>query len=182
LGGTDWSSVSEATNVDEAYDIFWKSYTDLFELNFPKKRSRFNKNIHKRSPFMTAGLLVSRKTKNLLFKLQLENNSEENIQKYKNFKQIYARTLRAAKKLYFKKKLQDNIKNPKKTWDTLNEVLGKEKSKDSIEKIDINGNISNDPSEIANHFNSFFTKIGKNISNSIPPHPKKGRGLHSIWS
>jgi hypothetical protein len=123
LGGTDWSNVSEATNVDEAYDIFWKSYTDLFELNFPKKRSRFNQNIHKRSPFMTAGLLVSRKTKNLLFKLQLENNSEENIQKYKNFKQIYARTLRAAKKLYFKKKLQDNIKNPKKTWDTLNEVL-----------------------------------------------------------
>jgi hypothetical protein len=53
----------------------------------------------------------------------LENISEENIQKYKNFKQIYARTLRAAKKLYLKKKLQDNIKNPKKTWDTLNEVL-----------------------------------------------------------
>jgi hypothetical protein len=98
LGGTDWSRVSEATNVNDAYDIFWKSYTDLFEVNFPKMRTRFNQNIHKHSLFMTAVLLVSRKTKNLLFKLQLENNSDTNIQ-------IFARTLKAVKKLYFKKKL-----------------------------------------------------------------------------
>jgi hypothetical protein len=36
LGGTDWSNVYEATNANDAYDNFWKSYTDLFELNFPK--------------------------------------------------------------------------------------------------------------------------------------------------
>jgi len=74
---------------------------------------------------------------------------------------------------YFQKKLRDNVKNSKKTWETLNEVLGKSKNNATVEKININGQLSTDPTEISNHFNSFFTQIGKNISNSIPPIQKK---------
>ncbi len=63
---------------------------------------------------MTAGLLISRKTKNDLYNAQLSNNSPENVAKYKAYKQNYFKIVRAAKKLYFKNKLQDNSKNPKK--------------------------------------------------------------------
>ncbi len=87
---------------------------ELYELFFPKKKVRFNKNIHKASPVMTAGLLVSRKTKNDLYKIQLSNNLPENVAKYKTYKQNYFKIVRAAKKLYFKNKLQENSKNPKK--------------------------------------------------------------------
>jgi hypothetical protein len=76
---------------------------------------------------MTAGLLISRQTKNDLYKAQLATNTPANTAKYENFKQIYCRTLRAAKKIYFQNKLQANIKNPKKTWEILNEALGKQK-------------------------------------------------------
>jgi hypothetical protein len=63
--------------------------------------------------------------------------------------------------------------NPKKTWETLNEALGKDKKNQTVEKININGTLSNNQSDIANHFNSFFTQIGKNISSSIPPIQKQ---------
>jgi hypothetical protein len=63
---------------------------------------------------MTAGLLVSRRTKNDLYNIQLSNNSPENVAKYKTYKQNYFKIVRAAKKLYFKNKLQENSKNPKK--------------------------------------------------------------------
>jgi hypothetical protein len=49
----------------------------------------------------------------------------------------------------------------------LNEALGKEKSGCSVDKINIDGNISTDKTSIANLFNKFFTKIGSDISNSI---------------
>ncbi len=75
--------------------------------------------------------------------------------------------------MYFQQKLEANVENPKKTWETLNEVMGKEKRSANVDKICINGNISNDPSEMANHFNEFFTQIGKKISNSIPSVQKK---------
>jgi hypothetical protein len=136
---------------------------------FPKKKIRFNSNFHKRSPFMTNGLLISRQNKNKLYKTQLADNSPTNVAKYKAFKQTYFKTLRAAKILYFRQKLRENVKNPKKTWETLNEALGKEKTCSSVNKINIDGNTSTDKTSIANHFNQFFTKIGSDISNSIPP-------------
>ncbi len=82
---------------------------------------------------------------------------------------MYSRVIRAAKKLYFTAKLESNAGNPKKTWETLNEILGKNRKSDSIEKININGIPSSDPSEISNHFNRFFTAVGQQISDSVPP-------------
>jgi hypothetical protein len=49
------------------------------------------------------------------------------------------------------------------------EVQGKSRGSDSVDKILINGAVETDPLKIANEFNSFFTRVGKQISNSIPP-------------
>ncbi len=72
---------------------------------------------------------------------------------------VYSRVMRAAKKLYFTAKLESTAGNPKKTWG-VNEILGKNRKSDSVEKININGSPSSDPSEISNHFNRFFTAVG----------------------
>jgi hypothetical protein len=55
------------------------------------------------------------------------------------------------------------------TWDTINEVQGRAKKSESVDKININGSVETDPLKIATEFNSFFTRVGKQISNSIPP-------------
>jgi hypothetical protein len=60
------------------------------------------------------------------------------------------------------------VGNPKKTWETLNEILGKPKKTESVGQINIDGVPESDPSKIANQFNSFFTSIGKKISNDVP--------------
>jgi hypothetical protein len=82
---------------------------------------------------------------------------------------MYQRVLRAAKKLYFTSKLEQNASNPRKTWETLNEILGKCKKSESIEKICVNGVNIHDPIAIANNFNNFFTAVGQQISDSVPP-------------
>jgi hypothetical protein len=63
LGGSDWGNVLEFDDVNVAYDAFWSTYSDLFQLNFPLKKLRFNKNIHCQKPFMSQGLLKSCVTK-----------------------------------------------------------------------------------------------------------------------
>ncbi len=99
----------------------------------------------------------------------ISDPSAINIQRYKNFKTIYHRVLRGAKRLYFTSKLEENVGNPKKTWETLNEILGKSRSTETLERINVNGVPSSDPVEIANQFNSFFTSIGKEISDKVQP-------------
>jgi hypothetical protein len=51
----------------------------------------------------------------------------------------------------------------------LNELLGKKRLSDTVSQINVNGLISSDNVSIANHFNEFFTGVGEEISNSIPP-------------
>jgi hypothetical protein len=46
---------------------------------------------------------------------------------------------------------------------------GEPKKSESVDKININGSVETDPLKIATEFNSFFTRVGKQISNSIPP-------------
>ena len=47
--------------------------------------------------------------------------------------------------------------------------MGKQRNTDSVEKINIEGIPETDPLKIANHFNQFFTTIGKQISESVIP-------------
>jgi hypothetical protein len=169
LGRTNWNPLYDKLDVDEAYEEFWQIYNTLFNRIFRVKRTRFNKNVHKMQNFMTRGLLISRNNKKILHKSSIAFPTVENIQKYKNYKTVYQRVLRGAKKLYFTSKLEENAKNPKKTWETLNEILGKQKSGDCVEKIIIEGQPVSDPPSIANHFNRFFTTVGKQISESVIP-------------
>jgi hypothetical protein len=173
LSVTDWEPVLNANNVENAYDCFWSAYINAYNANFPLKRKRFNKNFNSKNKFMTVGLLTSRRTKNKLFAKAASDPSDQNINRYKLFKTIYQRTIRAAKKLHISDTLRENANNPKKTWQTLNELLGKKAKSDSVSQININGTVSNDSKKIANHFNEFFTNIGQEISNSVPPVTKR---------
>ena len=54
-----------------------------YDLYFPLKKVKFNKNIHKIKNFMTKGLLISPENKLTLHKVARCNPSVENIDKYK---------------------------------------------------------------------------------------------------
>jgi hypothetical protein len=98
LSQQDWSPVYNANEVDPYYDNFWEIYNRLYNNCFPLTRVKFNKNIHKKNNFMTLGLLTSRQTKLNLQKASIVNPTALNIQLYKNYRKIFQKTLRAAKK------------------------------------------------------------------------------------
>jgi hypothetical protein len=123
--------------------------------------------------FMTNSLLTSRNNKKTLHKTSIAFPTAENVAKYKNFKTVYQRVLRAAKKLYFKSKLEQNTSNPKKTWDTLNEILGKQENLNQLIKICVNDVTIHDPVDIANSFNKFFVPVGQQISDNVAPVSKQ---------
>jgi hypothetical protein len=169
LSMANWENVLVQTDVDTAYDRFWNTYLEIYNRTFELKRRRFNKNINKRQNFITRGILVYRNTKKTLHKKSISNPSAENIASYKNFKTIYHRVIRAAKKLYFTSKLESNADNPRKTWETLNEILGKSRGTANIDRININGISCSEPIEIASHFNTFFTAVGQQIADGVEP-------------
>ena len=116
---------------------------------------------------MTKGLLISRSTKIKLLKISANNPTPENISAYRKFRNIFTKTLRASKKLYFDTNFKKARKNPKKTWELIREAIGSEPKNQKIQKLTVAGTSIENPKAIANEFNTFFANAGKNVSKQI---------------
>ena len=141
----------------------------LHDQHFPLVTSRFNKNVHKISDFMTTGLLTSRTTKIRLHKLALANNTHDNWTKYRTYRNIFNKTVRASKKFHFVSKLNSYSRNPKKTWDILSKLTTGKSTAAQIDKISIDNKVITDPLSMANEFNKFFSEVGRKIHDSVEP-------------
>ena len=164
-----WNEVISSTNVDDCYDKFWDYFEMLHNQHFTLVSHRFNKNIHKNEDFMTNGLLNSRRQKIRLHKTALSDNSIPNWTKYKTYRNLFNKTLRASKRLHYDNQLKANIRNPKKTWDILKELTTGHKTQSTIDKITVDNQVITDPTNMADNFNKFFTGIGRKIHDSVTP-------------
>ena len=169
LRNLNWRDVLNCNDVNVSYNLFWQDFKSLYDIHFPLKSVRFNKNLHGINKFMTRGLLISRITKIKLLKQSVKNPNIVSSEAYRKYRNIFNSVLRASKKLYYKNQLENNSKNPRKIWDLIKEVSTGKKSNHTIEKIQINGESVENKQEIAEHFNKFFAKIGKEISDSVTP-------------
>ena len=103
LGNLRWRNVLACEEVDESFNLFWQDFKTLYNLHFPLKQVKFNKNLYSINKFMTGGLLISRSNKNRLHKLSITSRSIENSTTYRNYRNIYNSVLRASKKIFLEK-------------------------------------------------------------------------------
>lgn len=129
-----------------------------------------------KKPWVTAAFLKSinhkyklyRKTVQQPFNIQLK-------QKYNSYKNMLRCLLRKAEKLYFYDQFDRNCNNSKYTWKIINEVLNRNKGKNTcIPKLvtsvdDPSVKIENNEN-ICNEFNKFFVNVGNNVSKTIVYH------------
>ena len=77
---------------------------------------------------MTSALLKSRVRKLNLLSKKNRNPSQENIDEYNAYRNLYNRLIKEAKKLHFNSALNENKNDMKKTWDILREAISKQKN------------------------------------------------------
>jgi hypothetical protein len=157
LNQISWNFLKNENDTQTAYNIFSDTFNNLYELNFPKKTIKFNRNIHQIEPFMTSGLLISPATKLKLGSTKSRFPTPTNILHFKTYRNVYNSTIRLAKKLYYERLLSKNFKNLRKTWEILRSVMKTGgRSKQNINELLYNGVILNDPAVIACKLNEFF--------------------------
>ena len=89
---------------------------------------------------------------------------------YKRFKNKPNHIIRMAKKLYYKKKIEETKGNVKQTWRLLNDILNKNyKNKMLAENFNVDGKEVSDPKQIAKLFCKYFSYDGPNLANKISP-------------
>ena len=174
----NWAHVKSQMCAQEAANNFLSTFDTLFNAFFPLTVKKVNKSVNPSEPWMSHGVLISRKQKNFLHNLFLKKPSLENKLNFKNYRNLYNQVIRTAKKLHFERQLAENQKNLRKTWQILFSSINKGgKKKQDISHLTINGKSNSDPYIMAHNFNEFFTSIARKTVENVNPSPKSPTDL-----
>ncbi len=159
-------------NSEDCWDAFENIFNNVLNEHAPlRPQSRKERKRHKK-PWLTRGILKSIKTKQKLYnEVVNQKNSNITFSFYKKFRNKLTRVIELAKKTYFKSELKHSNSDPKKLWNTINNIVNvkKAKAQNNVKIINQDGQILEDSADMAEAFNSFFTDIGKNLSSKIVP-------------
>jgi len=173
LSNYKWDHVVTENCPQTAYTNFSNTLNNLIDTFFPESNIKFNSNVHKLEPWMTIGILTSRRKKATLYKMQLKNPSQHNHDIYKKFRNLYNIVVRTAKKSFLHSQIESNSKNLRKTWQILSNAIRKPTGKKvNCASLNINGVNTNDPALMADSFNKFFSTAAINVVSSINPSKK----------
>jgi exonuclease III len=170
LSKLSWNDVIECQDTQLSFDMFLSNFLDLYNLFFPKKKVKLNRNIHKLEPWFTNELLISHRKKLYLGKCAARNPTKLNVNKYKLYRNIYNSVVRNSKKLYYETELEKHKNYLRVMWDILRRAIRKTKSKNSfISSIKVNGEELSDPKIFADRFNTFLLPLPLKFQTKFTP-------------
>ena len=105
-------------------------FTDFFLHIFPEVQVFTNNNNRGTlNPWMTNGLLISRKRKERLLSKKISKYTPENELKYREYNTLYTCLLHSSRSSYYNHRFKTYSNDIKKTWSTINSVIGREKDR-----------------------------------------------------
>ena len=160
-------------NKKNSYNIIHDVIEKTKNTHMTSKLVKYNKYKHKKSKWITTGLLRSIRFRDDLYKkIKLSNPASREYEtlkiNLKTFNKILRTSICAAKQqclAFTFDKYKSDIRN---TWKTINEILSKKGNKNaSPTSLNINGIEITNTLEIANIVNTYFTNIGNDLANKI---------------
>lgn len=177
------SDISSKLSHDRDINTNYKILNDIIEkgLNkyIPVKYVKFKKHKHKKSKWITKGLIRSiafrdklyQKTKSTPISSPLYNQLKENLQSYNK---MLRKLIQSAKSDYYSSRFSQYKSDMKNTWVTIKEIINKcEDKRNFPEYFIVQEKKILDQQDIVNNFNSYFAKIGPELAATIPPLPNQ---------
>ena len=129
---------------------------------FPKVRQSHKQ--AKDKDWITSGIKRAIKQKHILFQTHHKYNTKDNIDKWKKYRNVLNKIIKDTQRDYYKSLIQQHNNNCIGLWKTLGSIICNKKRVTHINKLKINNQIINDPIQIANTMNNFFTNIGPDLA------------------
>ncbi len=168
LIATDWSML-DTLDVDKQFERLVEILNMYLDECAPQKHIQIPYKYAIRNKWMSRELLNSFRHLRKLRRLASgRNNEHEAVIEYKRYRNLYNRSIRAAKNTYYCELLASHTGDISKTWKTLNELIGKSHDKTSCTSIKIDNGVITDTKQISNTFCEFFTTVGQKCAESIP--------------
>ena len=140
----------------------------------PTKRVKFNKYKHKKTSWITNGLLRSILTRDNLYRRWKSKHPDSILysrlqEEFNNYSCHVNQLIRVAKTDYYQREFEKFKGDIKKTWRMINSILNRNRKVNNFPSYIIgpNGKIT-DKQLIVNELNNYFCNIGQVLANKIP--------------
>ena len=157
--------------IQKLWDLFEDTLNTTLNKHAPEKFQSRKQHKKSLSPWITNEILLSIKTKRKLYKKAIKNPCTSNWSEFKSHRNKLTRLIEQSKRGYYQSEIAKVKSNPQKIWKTLNNIINIKKNINTANEIKLrdetNNSIINDPKEISNKFNQFFTTIGSKLSQQI---------------
>ena len=163
---TNWVDILNMNNVQEVYDKFIQTLTNIYNDTIPITKLTPRKNPHK--PWLTKALITSIKKKNKLYSKYLKYKINTDHEIYKKYKNKLNHLLGITEKNHYAAIFLQNKSNLKNTWNILRDIINKKKQIKKNYSFKHNNAIISNPKLICNNFNNYFLHVGKSLSSKIP--------------
>ena len=161
-----WEDIRYKRNIDDMWKL-WKTYfLGVLDKHAPKSVKRLRKKAN--IPWINADVKAKLFKRDFLKRKAIKTNKEEDWLLFKSSRNAANIALRHSKKEYYTKKFSNNKQNPKKTWRTINDVLGRNRKHTTINEIKFPGKTVTSADELVEVFNDYFSNIGPRLADSVP--------------
>ena len=164
----------EMGDPNDNYNIVETIIQDKINTHFPTRTVKFNYNKHKKTKWVTNGIIKSIKFRNCMYKkLKATNPDSDEFEALKinlrTYNKILKRNIKIAKSAYYQASFSKYKNDIKGTWSVIKEVLNKtQNTPDYPDSFKLDGCVITDKKNIANQFNAYFSSIGTKLASQIP--------------
>jgi len=161
LAQESWDLTFNAYDVNTKLNNFLYIFQTHFEECFPIKIQKKGRN---NNLWITQGIKISCRKKRILY-IESRNKSDTNLKLYyKQYCKILNNVIKVAKRLHYKKLINQSENKIKATWDIIIRETKKQTVDDSITVLNVDGKETSDPIRVANEFNTFFLNVTENLN------------------
>ena len=165
LENCDWERLKGIQDAECAYSEFAHVISDNFDACCPVVSYKVKKNdIDK--PYITTEIKALIRQKH---KVQRKYSKSPVIygSEFRAIRNRVKSAIRSAKSQFYKQRLEEGCSDGKKTWNTINSILGRGKTVKLPDKFFINNVWIYDPLTIANKANEYFCGIGERLASNF---------------
>ena len=153
-----------ADNPNGMWDIWKELFLEILDKHAPLQKKKIKS---KSTPWITSNIKNMINTRDKLKRKAIIIKLKTDWENCKRMRNNTSLQIRQAKKEYYSNKITCERQDPKSTWKTINNLLGKETKHSKVNELNINDKNLTSPSEIAEGFNEFFSEIGPKLAEEI---------------
>ena len=168
LSNINWQNELNNQDVNDDYGKFINMFNVVYDDCIPLKKYKCNNRKDPKFPWISKGLLKSINTKNKLYKKYIMKPCEKSKNRFKKYRNKLNALIKKSKKDYYDGRFNTFKNDMRKTWQTINNIIGKgNKSSTQSKLLNKEGHYITDPQSIANEFNDYFVNIGPKLASTI---------------